>query len=143
MGGKSAGSFKINSGKLKFFGFISLENDGGFSSLRGQVSSLDLDKFSGLKLRLRGDGRTYKLTLHSDAVFSPRYPRPVTFQSEFLTTKGQWSEITVPFATLQASFRGRRMEKTFNPKIVKSVGIILADKMQGDFEIDLDWIKAV
>ena len=85
----------------------------------------------------------FKLTLHSDAVFSPRYPRPVTFQSEFLTTKGQWSEITVPFATLQASFRGRRMEKTFNPKIVKSVGIILADKMQGDFEIDLDWIKAV
>lgn len=34
MGGKSSGHFKIDEGKGMFYGEISLENNGGFSSVR-------------------------------------------------------------------------------------------------------------
>ena len=83
------------------------------------------------------------MSLNSDAVFSPRYPRPVSFRSEFSTTRGQWREVFVPFSSLEASFRGMSMERTFNPSIVKTVGILLADKIGGPFEISVQWIKAV
>ena len=52
---------------VQFSGYLSLANYGGFSSLRGDLKtseglkSLNLENYSGIKLRVLGDGRTYKV----------------------------------------------------------------------------------
>ena len=62
MGGLSKGERDISKdGILRFFGTLSLENNGGFSSLRTGDVKLDLSGAEGVILRVKGDGRTYQL----------------------------------------------------------------------------------
>ena len=45
MGGRSDGRFKINEDKkMEFFGTLSLENNGGFASVRSREAKLGLEK---------------------------------------------------------------------------------------------------
>lgn len=139
MGGKSQGDLAMTGGVLKFAGNLSLENNGGFSSIRHR-SSYDLSAFTGVQLRVKGDGRTYKLRFETNA----RYRLwAVSYSGEFKTKKGQWTEVKVPFTALTQSFRGRSLSKyPFNPAKVKLVGITLADKISGPFALDVEWIQA-
>ena len=62
MGGLSQGKREIgDDGILRFFGTLSLENNGGFSSLRTGNVRMDLGGADGIVLRVKGDGRTYQL----------------------------------------------------------------------------------
>jgi len=110
MGGLSKGNFKSNkkNGSLIFAGNLSLENNGGFSSIRSNSLLVDLSAFKGIRIKARGDGRKYKIRLESDA----RYRlRTVSFQHEFTATKGEWSEVFIPFDKLKASWRGLQLPK--------------------------------
>ena len=142
MGGLSKGKFDI-SGKqtLKFSGNLSLKNNGGFSSIRSKRTTMDLSEFKGIRMRVKGDGRTYKLRMESDS----RYRRmAVSFQHEFKTTKEGWTEVFIPFDKLKASFRGWNLPgMKFNSKSIQRVGLIIADKKEGPFELNVDWIKAI
>ena len=142
MGGLSKGNFKSDkkNGSLIFTGNLSLENNGGFSSIRSNSLLVDLSAFKGIRIKARGDGRTYKIRLESDA----RYRlRTVSFQHEFTAAKGEWSEVFIPFDRLKASWRGLQLpKKKFNPKKIQKIGIIIADKKEGPFRMELDWIKA-
>lgn len=142
MGGLSKGKFNISDDKkLKFSGNLSLENNGGFSSIRSKRTTIDLSQFKGIKMRVKGDGRKYKLRLESDS----RYRRmAVSFQHEFSTSKEGWSEVFIPFDKLKASFRGWNLPgMKFNSKSIQRVGLIIADKIEGPFELHVDWIKAI
>ena len=142
MGGLSKGKFNISDDKkLKFSGNLSLENNGGFSSIRSKRTTIDLSQFKGIKMRVKGDGRKYKLRLESDS----RYRRmAVSFQHEFSTSKDGWSEVFIPFDKLKASFRGWNLPgMKFNSKSIQRVGLIIADKIEGPFELHVDWIKAI
>jgi NADH dehydrogenase [ubiquinone] 1 alpha subcomplex assembly factor 1 len=44
MGGVSDGQFKISNQTMEFFGTLSLENDGGFASVRSRPTKLSLEK---------------------------------------------------------------------------------------------------
>ena len=66
MGGRSRGGFEITSEEtLLFRGETSLQNNGGFSSIRTRPQPLKLDGQDGLALRVRGDGRSYKVSLRT------------------------------------------------------------------------------
>ncbi|MHC4830738.1 MAG: CIA30 family protein, partial [Planctomycetota bacterium] len=55
MGGRSRGGPQVtDQGTLLFAGEISLENNGGFSSVRTRPKSLALKGYDGLSLRLKG-----------------------------------------------------------------------------------------
>ena len=58
MGGLSKGNFKSDkkNGNLIFAGNLSLENNGGFSSIRSNQLLVDLSDFKGIKIKTRGDG---------------------------------------------------------------------------------------
>ena len=62
MGGISAGRMVQTEAGLRFEGELSLENNGGFASVR-RVVEADLAETGGVLLKLRGDGRTYKVSL--------------------------------------------------------------------------------
>ena len=66
MGGRSNGRFKINDDKkMEFFGMLSLENNGGFASVRARGAKLGLEKDDVIVARVRGDGRQYNFNLYS------------------------------------------------------------------------------
>ena len=101
----------------------------------------DLSDFSGIRLEVLGDVRTYQLRLESDAIFSQR--GPVNFSSEFKTTVGEWVEIFLPFSDLNQSWRGRQLSGyTFNVQDIRRISIMLADKSPGQFSLKIASIAA-
>lgn len=140
MGGLSQGRLSPSqAGTIIFSGTLSLENNGGFSSFRSADVALDLSPDLGLVLRVKGDGRTYQVRLATDARYRGM---EVSFSAEFSTTKGEWIEVKVPFANFKASFRGIELpDQKFDPSKIRRLGILLGDKKQAPFEIEIDYIR--
>lgn len=140
MGGRSKGQLKVSEdGILTFQGKLSLENNGGFSSIRTSSLKKDLSAYDGLVARVKGDGRTYQMRLTTDARFRGM---EISFMAEFKTKKGEWTEVKVPFGRFSGSFRGMSLKnEKFNPAKVQRLGFLLADKKQGDFKVQVDWVR--
>lgn len=140
MGGLSKGKMQISdNGVLNFSGQLSLENNGGFSSLRTANLSLDLSGAEGVIARVKGDGRTYQMRFNTDARFRSM---EVSFSADFKTKKDEWIEVKVPFDQFSGSFRGMSLKKqTFDPAKIRRVGLLLGDKKAGPFELQVDWIR--
>jgi len=140
MGGLSKGKLKINDeGILTFSGNLSLENNGGFSSLRTDRVSLDLSQAKGFAVRVKGDGRRYQLRLSTEARFRGM---EISFMADFPTKKGKWTEVEIPFAEFEGTFRGMRLkDEKFDPSQVRRIGLLIADKKPGSFEMQIDWIR--
>jgi NADH dehydrogenase [ubiquinone] 1 alpha subcomplex assembly factor 1 len=139
MGGRSDGRFKINEDKkMEFFGRLSLENNGGFASVRTRPKKLDLKKGDSLVLRVRGDGREYNLNLY--------VPRPLiafSYRAEFKTKKDEWSEVELPLDKFVATSFGRVVQnQPLDASEVNGLGILLGDKKAGPFRLEVEWIKA-
>jgi len=142
MGGISQGGPKMLDQAMLFSGDLSLENNGGFSSIRKRAEH-DLSGYDGIRLRVKGDGRTYQLRLQTDARLRNNFNWPVSFSGEFETKAGEWVVVDVPFSDLRQSFRGRKLTShTFDEQRIELLGILLADKQPGPFAIELEWIKA-
>lgn len=62
MGGQSSSRASASSGALRFEGSLSLENNGGFASVLGEMET-PLRRFYGVRLTVAGDGRRYQLRL--------------------------------------------------------------------------------
>lgn len=141
MGGLSQGKREISKdGILRFFGVLSLENNGGFSSLRTEPVNLDLSGADGLTLRVMGDGRSYQIRLATDAEYRGR---EMSFQADFRTEKGKWIEVKVPFNRLVGTWRGEDLpDRVFDPAKIRRLGLQLADKKEGAFELRVDWIRS-
>lgn len=75
MGGVSEGKFKITETKtMEFFGTLSLENNGGFASVRTKAKKLGLEKGDTVVAKVRGDGREYTLNLYVNKPLIPMSP---------------------------------------------------------------------
>ncbi len=130
----------IESVGLRFAGTVSLENNGGFASIRSKSGRWDLSSYQGLKLRLRGDAKTYKLSLRTDQFFDG-----VSYQTAFSTKKDTWQEIYLPFEVFLPTHHGVRLT-TLAPldrHHITSFGLFIADCQEGPFQLDLAWIKGV
>jgi monofunctional biosynthetic peptidoglycan transglycosylase len=138
MGGRSEGRFSITEDHhLKFHGTLSLEHNGGFSSVRSRDAAFNLQAGDTIVIRLRGDGREYSLNLYDS---SPR--RAFSFRSEFKTISGEWREIRLPLDGFVATSFGRRLpDRRLDPKKIAGVGLLIADKQAGTFELEVAWIK--
>jgi hypothetical protein len=79
------------------------------------------------------------LTLRNDEGFStPNY------QAGFPTRAGQWQEVRLPIATFEPTFRGRRLRGVdpVDLRKVRSVGLLISDRQEGTFRLEIDWIQA-
>ena len=138
MGGLSQGGPALVDGRLQFRGELSLANNGGFSSVRTVGQAFDFSGATAVVLRVRGDGRRYQLRLSG----AERYRGiAVSYGSEFATQAGQWTEVRVPLATLEPTVRGMRLQ---GPPIdladIREIGLLIGDKREGAFALDVDWI---
>jgi monofunctional biosynthetic peptidoglycan transglycosylase len=140
MGGVSRGGAKLIDGSLHFRGVLSLENNGGFSSIRSGGPTRDLHAAKAIVLRVKGDGRTYRLQLATNAEF--RRAR-ISYQAEFPTKRGEWTEVTVPLASLVPQFRGQKLSgPPLDRTRIEEIGLSLSDGNPGAFALEVDWIKA-
>lgn len=138
MGGVSHSTMAIEDGSAVFRGVVSLENNGGFASVRSEPADHDLSVFDGLVLRVRGDGKRYAFRLRTTASFDgPSY------QAVIEPAAGIWQEITVPFRDFDPVFRGRRLpdHPPLDPGEVKTFGLLIADRQAGPFQLEIVWIS--
>ena len=139
MGGLSQGKVKItDQGILLFTGKLSLENNGGFSSLRMRGKQWDLGAWKGLELKVKGDGRRYGFRATTDQQFRMSQ---VSFTANFATKKNEWTTVRLPFSAMTASWRGRKLDNLFDAEKISGLGIILADKNEGAFGIEVKSIS--
>ena len=140
MGGLSRGTIEMtDNDSLLFKGNISLQNNGGFSSFRIAGKLWDLSAWKGVEILVKGDGRTYGLRATTDETF---LRSSVSFTADFKTVKDEWVKLQIPFSKMKASWRGRKLDRNFDPAQIKGLGIILADKQAGKFALEIKSISA-
>lgn len=140
MGGESRGEPEIRHGQLIFSGQISLENNGGFASVKSSGHRFDVSAFQSLRLRVKGDGRTYQLRLYTGARYGHS---PIAYTADFPTVAGEWTAPVVPIAGLSPRFRGRALSgPPLDVEHIEAIGLLLGDKRAGAFELRVEWIKA-
>ena len=138
MGGVSSGGVKTTEdGTLLFAGNVSLENNGGFASVRSRPRPWDLGSYSGIVIRVRGDGKRYKLNLKTDSALDG-----IMYRVPFETREGEWQTLRFPFSEFKASFRGRAVPDAppLDPARIASFGLLISDKQAGPFRLELAWI---
>jgi monofunctional biosynthetic peptidoglycan transglycosylase len=139
MGGVSTSRFQIlTNGGAVFSGVVSLENNGGFASVRSSPARHDLTGCGCFVIRLRGDGRRYKFTARTETGFdAPLY------QSAFETKRGEWEEHRLAFKDFVPTFRGRTLTGVppLNPAKVTSVGFLISDQQAGPFRLEMVCIR--
>jgi monofunctional biosynthetic peptidoglycan transglycosylase len=140
MGGVSNSSFDVTgSDTAVFSGRVSLENNGGFASVSTKPAAHNLDGFDGLRIRVKGDGKTYKISVKNDDAFTGS-----SYQFQFGTERDKWITIDTPFSAFIAQFRGRVLSNAapIDQSSIKSFGLLISDKQAGPFRLEIDWISA-
>lgn len=136
MGGRSNGAFELTKdGYGKFHGKVSLENNGGFSSLRYYFNNKDVAQYSKAVLRIKGDGSKYQFRVKRS---SRDY---VSYIYEFETTN-DWMTIEIPFKDMYPGFRGRKLRQAnFSGDTMEEIGFLIGNKKAQSFELLIDKIE--
>jgi monofunctional biosynthetic peptidoglycan transglycosylase len=140
MGGLSRSRFEITPDNTAVFsGQVSLENNGGFASVRTVPRDYRLDGYTGIFLRVKGDGNIYSFRVRTDARFDG-----ISYRAKFFTEKDQWIEIRLPFEDFVPTYHGRILSNRppVDPEKIQQMGFLIADKQKGPFKLIIDWIKA-
>jgi transforming growth factor-beta-induced protein len=140
MGGISRGGFRITDDKtLEFSGNLSLENRGGFASIRTRPADLEMDGYDTIALRVKGDGRTYNFNLRTSSSRAAG-----SYRAPMKTQKNTWQEIRISLNDFEYTAYGRRVRgvEPLRADNVQSVGFTLSDKKAGPFRLEVSWIRA-
>ena len=135
MGGRSDGKLIINEeGHGVFYGTVSLENYGGFSSIRYQFKQQEVRHFKTCKIRLKGDGKSYQLRVKTNRSDRQSYVRS-------FDTSGDWEIIEIPLSTLSPTFRGMKLNMpNFPNEQIEEIAFLIGNKKAEEFRLELDWV---
>ena len=136
MGGKSAGSFSLNEqGHGVFEGSVSVENNGGFSSLRYSPERILVQDFTTIALKIKGDGKNYQFRIKSNT--EDYYSYITTF-----STSGEWQEIQIDLKDMYPSFRGRKLDQAnFEKEYIEQAAFLIGNKKRENFQLLIDQIE--
>jgi len=140
MGGSSASMLTSSGeGSAFFTGFISLENGGGFASVRSPSIERELAGRRGLRLRFRGDGQRYRLRVRMDAAFDG-----IAYEMQFSGERGEWTVADLFLREFVPVFRGKvvRDAEPLDPARILSFGILITRDQPGTFRLELARLEA-
>jgi len=137
MGGLSEGEISYGENHLIFEGQLSLENNGGFASIRSPWSEYDLSEYKRVKMRIRGVGGEFGLTLENSRLFyQPNW--------RFLFTPSEdWQVLEIPLHEFEMTRLGRALGQKLNINEVENIiriGIIKSDKKTEAFRLEIDYL---
>jgi len=139
MGGLSTGEKTLNKNSMIFSGSISLENNGGFSSLRAPMGTYDLSPYKTLEVRYRATGGVFTLMMETNRQFYfPYYALMLeSTGEEWKTVKVNMSEV---IEVKMGKPTGDNMTQKEMAEVIR-IGFMKLDKKVGPFEIEVDYIK--
>ena len=135
MGGRSRGQLAVNeAGNAVFTGLISLDNNGGFSSIQCDLGPLDVSAYRTICLGLKGDGKPYQLRV--DAAPHP----PHSYAADF-PTSGNWQVVEIPFSSLRAIHHGDLLDlPPFPGQTLARLQILFGRGTAESFQLEIDRI---
>jgi len=139
MGGISESALQLNdNGTATFSGSLSLENNGGFASIRSRIDPKPDKTYKGIVIRLKGDGKYYNVRFRTNNNFDG-----YAYQARVKTKKNIWTEHKISFNDFKPVFRGIILENksVLGSKDIAQIGLLIGDKQFGEFSVDMDWIK--
>lgn len=136
MGGHSNGHFHRNDeGHAVYSGQVSLQNNGGFSSVKHTFSQRKILGYTTAYLRLKGDGKRYQFRIKSDQNHRHTY-------IHYFETTGEWQTIEIPLKDMKPTFRGRDLNMPNYPvKVVEVIAFLIANKKTESFRLEIDRIE--
>ncbi len=136
MGGISRGEMIETDDGLRFQGSLSLENNGGFASVRRPFDG-ELEGASGIRLHVRGDGRSYQFRIRLDNNFDG-----ITWRNTF-DTDGSRQTVDLDLEDFEPVFRGRLIADAgkLDTSRIRQLGFLLADGKAGAFQLDISAIE--
>ncbi len=128
MGGLSRGSLEINKvGNAVFSGKVSLENNGGFTSIRYPFTTRNIEGYPYLVLRVKGDGKRYQVRVKPDTSLYYSFVA-------YMDTKGTWETIKIPLRQMYPVFRGFRLDlPNYEGNELGEVGILIGTSVLRSF----------
>ncbi len=136
MGGLSEGQFQLHDdGYGIFSGDVSLENNGGFSSVRYNMGKTKIMGYKTCVFRVKGDGKRYQLRMKSST-------REAFSYVQHFETSGEWETITIDLDSLYPTFRGRQLDMPNYPaEILSEISFLISNKKAERFKLELDWME--
>jgi NADH dehydrogenase [ubiquinone] 1 alpha subcomplex assembly factor 1 len=135
MGGVSRSRLRHDAaGHAVFEGEVSLEQNGGFASVRSSPGERGHPGAQAFLIDVRGDHKQFKLGLLTDDGFDS-----LNYQASFAPTKDGWQTLRLPLAAFRASFRGREVPAApaLDPARIRQVGLMIAGRQAGPFSLDV------
>jgi len=140
MGGLSSGNIQWSEGNtaMVWSGIVSLENNGGFASIRTLPKTYNVGDFKKIFLRVKGDGKTYKFRMRPSGDYDG-----IAYSLDFETTKDKWIEVELLVEDFQPTFRGNIYSEygKMKTELLQQIGFLIAGKQAGDFRLEVDWIR--
>ncbi len=136
MGGKSSSKIELdNKGNGVFSGAVSLENNGGFSSVHYNFEKIEVNSDSKIRIRLKGDGKKYQLRIKNNSKANYSY---ITYFS----TSGEWQDIEISLKDMYPQFRGNKMNQpNFSHLQVEQLSFLIANNQAENFKLMIDKIE--
>ena len=138
MGGRSDATLKLKNNLYGVFnGYLSLQNNGGFSSIRAYYPP-DLINVKSITIRIKGDGRQYSFRVRGNT------SNWASYTHTFNTVKNKWIEKELMTKDFYPLYRGYYLNDMplLSEMVIKEIGFMLSDKQTGPFELEIDWIRA-
>ena len=125
-------------GVFRFIGSVSLENNGGFASVRAVFPRNYFNRSKHVCIRVRGDGKRYQIRLRGGRQFDG-----IAFAKSFDTDAGEWQDYKFKIDEFVPTFRGRTLSniRDIRPDEIRQVTFMIADKQTGDFQLDFSSIR--
>jgi hypothetical protein len=138
MGGRSTASLFLDENQNGVFeGYISNENNGGFSSIQLNTGKIEIGHFKNIELNIKGDGSVYQIRLKNSNKVAHSYI--YNFK-----TNGNWEKILIPLVEMEPSFRGYALNlSNFNHSTIELIGVLKSSKINSKFKFLIKSLKLV
>ena len=135
MGGVSQSSIQLNEdGNAVFSGQVSLENNGGFASVRHETTIKNVQNYSYVNLRVKGKASTYQFRIKKSQGETHSYVQ------EFEVTP-EWKTVQLKLSTFYPRYRGRSLNlPNFEADVIQEVAVLIGNKKKEEFQLEIDKI---
>ncbi len=126
-----------------YTGYVNIQSKNLYKSFY-RTKRFNLTDYTHFVIKLRGDGRNYMLTLNTPFHFTLTH----TYMHMYpIYTRGgpYWQHVKIPFSKFFHVTHGRVSDKQyrFMPVDVRNLGITCMDGVEGQFQLELDFIGVV
>ena len=103
---------------------------------------LPLAEFDSISFKLRGDGRTYIVNIQVTSLLPEDLFQCFLYTRKAADDSNDWQEISLKFEDFLLTYRGllQKDQMLLPNHQIQTIGILLADKRNGPFRLELDSI---